>query len=214
MRHLWIVLLLLTPTAAQEPAPLEGLPAYARGAFAAVHAAAEARSPQVTEARVDVRRSPSARAWAELATRVDGSHTQWISVGLLEQLEALAPDREPTARREVARRVLTLILARQIVDLYADDVYAETARVFADVEGEPPTAGEAQAAFTLLTESRGLEIECRPAPFDMGPMRCRFVDPDDVTRRHGTVDEQVARLLRAVPPAARGVLQVLQRTKR
>ena len=73
MRHLWIVLLLLTPTAAQEPAPLEGLPAYARGAFAAVHAAAEARSPQVTEARVDVRRSPSARPPTREAPLLDPS---------------------------------------------------------------------------------------------------------------------------------------------
>ena len=65
--------------------------------------------------------------------------------------------------------------------------------------GSPPkcVVHTRPAAVSLLTTSRGFEIECRPGFLDIGPMRCDFVPSWKVTWRFGQEAVQVRRYLRA-----------------
>jgi hypothetical protein len=194
---------------ASASAQEEALPAETQAVFEAVRASAVARRTEMVGSSegktvrrllaVRAKRSTSDRAWAELADRGDGTYTQWISNGLMADLQHRAGS-EPRA----ADRVLALILARQLAALWTvspvDQAEAEAVRVFngAGLPGGPPTEAEIVAAVDLLTESRSLEIQCRKAFLDIGPMKCRFVSPRQVRARYGTKSRQVQRYERAV----------------
>jgi hypothetical protein len=199
----------LAPASAQQPP----LPAETQAVFEAVKASAIARrvdmvgdgGKTVRRLRsIQAKRSTSDKAWAELAERTDGTWTQWISSGLLTQLDAKAQ-----GRPAFARRVLALILARQMAALWCvspvDVAETEAVRVFnaAGLPGGALSDDELNAAVDLLTESRGLKIECRKAFLDIGPMNCGFVPAWKVRARYGTQSRQARRYRQAADALAK-----------
>jgi hypothetical protein len=198
------------PASAQETP----LPDEVQATFEAIRTSAVARRVDMvgsTDSKTvrrlqatHAKRSTSEKAWAELAERNEGSRTQWISAGLLAQLDAKANDRP-----HFAQRVLGLILARQLAALWCvspvDVAETEAVRVFngAGLPGGALNDEELQAAVDLLTESRGLKIECRKAFLDIGPMNCGFVPSWKVRARYGTQARQVRRYRQAVDALAK-----------
>jgi hypothetical protein len=108
-----------------------------------------------------------------------GNAVLFVSKGLTAELAKQAEALPEGERAAFRRRTLALVVARTLAGLWTDDrKQADRDAVAVTSQagfGGPPVEREVKAAISLLTKSRGLEIECNYRIPDIGPMKCDFV---------------------------------------